>query len=149
MTDLQRTSSRTGLRVCATVAVLSALLIGGATTAHGQADQTAPQAKPWARPGKANGFKRTKVHRASRSVKIVVTAPRCGGLSRIRVRRERRTIAITTIYEVIPPAPYTVPNCPLPRPLLRTVKLKGRLGKRSIKDGATSPPAVRYQQPRT
>lgn len=96
----------------------------------------------WKRPSRA-----VPVTAKTRAVKIKVDGATCRRLKRIKVTRKRRAVVITVIFEyLIPNGPYFTP-CPPPTGFTRRVSLEGKLGARSVKDGATTPPSVRYQRP--
>jgi hypothetical protein len=74
--------------------------------------------------------------RDSRRIRIVARVPSCQRIARIVTRRTRRRVQVTVIMRSA--------VCGPAQTVRRIVSLHGRLGRRSIVDGATSPPAVRY-----
>jgi hypothetical protein len=110
--------------------VAGAFLLGG-MTAHGAV-------KPRADEEKVGWIAVKKVTKASRSVRIQFSYATCGAtqkqaVSRVVVRRKRRTIVIHVLMKK-PMPQYGI--CPaLAQVFERKVRLKGRLGHRSIRDG--------------
>jgi hypothetical protein len=109
---------------------------------------TAPEKHTWLKPRRADGFKPTKIKPGTRAVLIEVPAMSCVRGELTRVRRTKTAVTITLIVDVVQPAdgPYgTVqPSCPLNPAHVKKVRLKGRLGHRVVKDGATRPTKTRY-----
>jgi hypothetical protein len=109
------------------------------------------QAQAWLRPRKADGFTPTKVRRSTRKVRIELRPPSCSSVSRIDVVRHRHAIVITTIYVTVRdsgPPYYVIPPCAPPHRFTRKISLHGKLGRRAIRDGAFTPPKLRYRAPR-
>ncbi|MGI8624521.1 MAG: hypothetical protein ACR2NB_13810 [Solirubrobacteraceae bacterium] len=136
--------------------VLSLLLLGAllipaaaeaAVTPTGEEDVVR-----WNRPFRPDGSKLPKVTRKARHLRIQFATGVCGldgqdPVSRIGVERSRRLVVITVLLRRLEPPPDTV--CPaVARVFRRRVSLEGRLGARSITDGATDPPEVRVKRPR-
>lgn len=143
---------RVALVVPLTIGFLSSTFVVLPATAQVVVAPTGPtveQAIPWKRPEGTP----VRVRRTARSVRITMArGPACSGLDRIERRRTRKAIVITPVFAVIQPIeipvfPYYSPfSCPPPPlPVTKRVSLRGRLGTRVIKDGATAPPKVRYR----
>src|SRR3954451_4449391 len=96
--------------------------------------------------------KKPTLKASARKVRIKFSYGTCGlkrpnSISRIVVKRRAKSVIITVLMSKIPKGgPYAV--CPdIATVFHKTVKLRGRLGHRSVKDGATSPAQVRIKRP--
>jgi dipeptidyl aminopeptidase/acylaminoacyl peptidase len=105
-----------------------------------------PRRGRWVRPRRADGFKPTRLTRRSRRARIELRVPGCGSLDHVAVRRHPHAVVITVVYRVLVGNGYAVPACTMPFNRARTVSLKGRLGRRAIQDGSTTPPRTRYRR---
>lgn len=132
------------------VLIIAAWLLAPATGAAQTTFPVAEQASTWLQPRPADGFTPSHLRRHTRTVRIELDPPVCSTLHRIDVQRRAGAVVITTVYNVRQNrgAPYYIaPECPLRARSVTRVNLEGRLGSRSIKDGAVTPAAVRYTGP--
>jgi hypothetical protein len=97
--------------------------------------------------------KKSKLKPSAKKVKISFAYGTCGikrpnAISRIVVKRKAKAVVITVLMTKLPAGgPYTI--CPeIAQTFKRTVSLKGKLGKRKVKDGSTTPAAVRVKPKR-
>ena len=106
------------------------------------------QDERWIKPRHSHGFKPTKVTPQTRRVRVEYYDFGCINYKRTEVTRRRHAVVIRIIVTVaVADQPYFI-YCAPPVRKTRMVALKGKLGHRSIKDGSTSPPRVRYSAPR-
>lgn len=128
------------------VPLAGSLLLLAVSTAQGEPKlDSGEYTTAWMRASASDGSRPPGMNRGTRRIRISYAVDVCSAtrdptenVSRIDVRRRAKSIIITVILREDPAPPGEV--CPgVAKQMTSRVELKGRLGCRSIKDGALSP----------